>query len=51
MLTFLAGNLVKLGDFGIARTLNSQSQLAHTVVGCVHPVAYFFAFTAFVHLT
>ena len=27
-----AGSLVKLGDFGIARTLNSQSSLAHTAV-------------------
>ena len=27
-----AGSLVKLGDFGIARSLNSQSCLAHTVV-------------------
>ncbi|KAL0047743.1 hypothetical protein WJX82_010830 [Trebouxia sp. C0006] len=27
------GSLVKLGDFGIARTLNSQSSLAHTAVG------------------
>ena len=27
-----AGSLIKLGDFGIARSLNSQSSLAHTVV-------------------
>lgn len=33
MLLALAGSLVKLGDFGIARSLDSQSSLAHTVVG------------------
>ena len=32
ILTALPGSLVKLGDFGIARSLDSQSSLAHTVV-------------------
>ncbi len=32
LLLMFAGSLVKLGDFGIARTLNSQSSLAHTAV-------------------
>jgi len=32
LLLMFAGSLVKLGDFGIARTLNSQSSVAHTAV-------------------
>lgn len=29
----IAGNIVKLGDFGIARVLNSDTEMARTVIG------------------